>query len=542
MLRVARRVNADRVVGGAHPGSVWGFSSTGVGLIEENLRHEFRSLETRLVLRFRGGARLVAVWPEPDEDGEPAEPYFFLEAGDGVRLKRAHQVRSEIPTLSVLPLLGPVEHQERRLDREYVRGNWGGRLSSRHFRNQLHIMRETTEDDSSALAQFLEWAEPWTPDFTVDELSTRLDDEGIRWLDVFCRERDARTPRELFWAGDGVQVWLQLLMHVYQAAAKDTIVLDEPDLYLHADLQRRLVRVLESMDDVQTVAASHSVELLVEASPRSVAWVAKERQRAVSAPDDRVLTGLSDAIGSQFNLRLARALRARAVLFVEGKDMRLLRNFARTLGARELVREAGLVTVPLEGFSNWEHVEPFSWLIGNLLERTVPVLALLDRDYRTDAQVGAVEQRLEDVGVGCHVWRRKELESYVLEAVPIARLSGAPVAEVESALLRLAEEQKARISARQLAERLQTEVYAHHHGVSVMEAHQEDFEARWASEPARRHHWCNAKDLLTALNGWLQETGYGPVSARHVANRMRREDIPDEMAALIERAEALIGD
>ena len=75
-----------------------------------------------------------------------------------------------------------------------------------------------------------------------------------------------------------------------------------------------------------------------------------------------------------------------------------------------------------------------------------------------------------------------------------------------------------------------------------MEAHQEDFEARWASEPARRHHWCNAKELLTALNAWLQETGYRPVSARHVANRMRREEIPDEMAALIERAEALIGD
>ena len=48
MLRTARRVNADRAIRGPDAGSAWAFSSTGVGLIEENLRHEFRPEETRL--------------------------------------------------------------------------------------------------------------------------------------------------------------------------------------------------------------------------------------------------------------------------------------------------------------------------------------------------------------------------------------------------------------------------------------------------------------------------------------------------------------
>ena len=186
-------------------------------------------------------------------------------------------------------------------------------------------------------------------------------------------------------------------MHLFWAQDAETIVLDEPDLFLHADLQRRLVRLLESLE-CQTIAASHSAEVLAEASPRSVVWVAKERRRAVRAPSDAMLTELSAAIGSQFNLRLARALRAKAVLFVEGKDVRILRNFARTLGANELVQETNLVTIPLGGYTSWGHVEPFKWLTDNLLEGSVRVMVILDRDYRSDAQVRDVITRLRDIG------------------------------------------------------------------------------------------------------------------------------------------------
>jgi predicted ATP-dependent endonuclease of OLD family len=228
-------------------------------------------------------------------------------------------------------------------------------------------------------------------------------------------------------------------------ADSDTIILDEPDLYLHADLQRRLVRLLESLPS-RTIAASHSAELLTEAAPRAVTWIAKERRRAVRAPDERLLGQLSDAIGSQFNLRLARTLRARAVLFVEGEDMSVLRHIARTLGATELTRETALVTVPLRGFSNWKHVEPFSWLVQDLLEDSVSVMVVLDQDYRTSRQCEQVQAGLREVKVSCHVWRRKELESYLLVPTVIPRLSGADSEAVQEALIECAEQQRGRSS------------------------------------------------------------------------------------------------
>jgi len=103
------------------------------------------------------------------------------------------------------------------------------------------------------------------------------------------------------------------------------------------------------------------------------------------------------AIDSQVNLRLARGLRAGGVVFVEGQDARILRNFARRLGASELVHQTNLITIPLGGYTSWEHIEPFEWLTEGLLEGAVKVLVVLDRDYRSDAQVHEVVDRLRTI-------------------------------------------------------------------------------------------------------------------------------------------------
>jgi hypothetical protein len=70
--------------------------------------------------------------------------------------------------------------------------------------------------------------------------------------------------------------------------------------------------------------------------PETLVWVDKTNRRAVTAPDDATLGQLSAAIGTQFNIRLAKALRSRVVLFLEGDDMKVLRAVAETLGADRL--------------------------------------------------------------------------------------------------------------------------------------------------------------------------------------------------------------
>ena len=59
---------------------------------------------------------------------------------------------------------------------------------------------------------------------------------------------------------------------------------------------------------------------------------------------------------------------------------------------------------------------------------------MLDRDYRTDEQVQEVHEKLGTLGVTVHVWRRKELESYLLEPHVIATVLGVDEGEARSRL------------------------------------------------------------------------------------------------------------
>ena len=61
----------------------------------------------------------------------------------------------------------------------------------------------------------------------------RIDDKTL--LHMFCPEE--RIPREIFWSGFGFQVWCQMLTHLIQSSESSLFLIDEPDIYLHSDLQ-----------------------------------------------------------------------------------------------------------------------------------------------------------------------------------------------------------------------------------------------------------------------------------------------------------------
>ena len=64
-------------------------------------------------------------------------------------------------------------------------------------------------------------------------------------LRMTCPEE--RMPRELFWSGFGFQVWCQMLTFIVRAKDASVLVIDEPDIYLHSDLQRQRVSILRDL-------------------------------------------------------------------------------------------------------------------------------------------------------------------------------------------------------------------------------------------------------------------------------------------------------
>ena len=147
-----------------------------------------------------------------------------------------------------------------------------------------------------------------------------------------------------------------------------------------------------------------------------------------------MLANLASSLGTNFNIRLARILRARLALFVEGDDMTLLRELAKKAGARSLAAEDGVAVVPIEGMSNRRRLDSFRWVADELLKGAVKGFVILDRDYMSDGHVTEIRAQLKSAGLHSHVWARKELESYLLSPTAIARISGASVKFVQETL------------------------------------------------------------------------------------------------------------
>lgn len=529
MIRFAARRNPE--VRETASGHLWVYpiGPGQFGIEEENLRHEFRAEKASFEIEFLNPAfTLKAVWPE----GNLESAYFFLIRKSGSQPMKAAAVTKIVPEIGVIPVLTPVEQSEALLDPKYVRDNFGGRLSSRHLRNQLVLLKgnDLARQPALTFSGFCEFLSTWAPEISIE--APRLDFSSNA-LDLYYTER-VGTAKEIVWAGDGMQVWLQILLHVYALREAAVMILDEPDIYLHADLQRRLLRLLTGLQ-CQSVLATHSAEMVGEAPPEAVVWVEKSRTQAVSAPKDDQLSSLLDSIGSGFNIRVAKTLRDPVALFVEGRDMSILGLIAETVGARSLSIEKGVTVVPLGGFENWRRLEGFNWIAEHLLGETVNGYVILDRDYHSQEMVNDVTGKLNATGLKAHVWKRKELESYLLNPDAISRVSGAEAGWVARTLRSEAEALRNVVLGNTLSTRLKERKDRSIDSSTLTTQLADSFDAlmRTGDHVFR----VPAKDLLSALNQRLQEGGLSAVSRRRLARELKAEEVPEEMSSLLLRVE-----
>jgi hypothetical protein len=524
MVRIAQRERAeDRIrVDGVDQ---WGhaFASARIDLKAENLRHEFSPEETRLLAAFGPDVRLTAAWPNvsDNEDG-----FFFVKDSD-VTLRRPSEVRQCLPRIAVVPVLEPLDIDERPLSDSQISSNLDSRLASRHFRNQVAYL--SRKHGSDELERYIDYVHLWTP-----EIELLSPPSGVGKIDIYYTEEGARHPREISWAGDGIQIWLELLLHLFRNRDADVVILDEPEVFLHPDLQRRLVHVLNA-HSAQTVTATHSAEVLAEAPEESVVWVHRTKRQSIRKPSAEVANELSTALGTAFNIDLARAFKARAVVFVEGADVTVLRKLAATVGAAEIGNDRRIATIRLEGFDRWDRVEGFKWLTDELLGKHIKLHVLLDRDSRGLDEVSAIEGQLGAVGVRGHIWQRHELENYLLEAPAVSRVSGVDAADVLEILEAAGEDLRTEYRAGYNA--AWTKAHPKHDPRRVVKETEAAIEELFALPLLDRTGRLPGKELRAQMNQRLAAVGARPVSDCALAAELRMAEIASEVRSVLRSIE-----
>jgi len=494
----------------------------------ENLLHEFRPTPPALQLSFDDGAELRLEWVVNETDLTPPEVGFFTFSGRS-------RVSDRRPNYSigVVPTLSPLESNEMVLTDRRIRGNFTTRLASAHFRNQLFWVHERADD----------WAdlESFLFEFTPEIAGLRFDVEptgrGRQAIDVYYQEVGTLHERELIWAGDGLQIWLQILFHLWRERERSTIVLDEPDVYLHPDLQRRLARLTVVLEK-QVIVATHSLELLAELGSDTAVAIDRSDRRAKRLG---ARTGVEDAagiIGSGLAFGMARAFTKPVVLCLEGKDRSLVSRLASNLGHIRLASEQGIAPLSLSGFSDYQRVLNFATTMKQL-EYSGTIFVVLDRDYRDDKTVAQVVESLRKVQVRCHVWQRKELENYLLVPQLIGRAVGISPEEAKDLLSRVLTSMHDESRERWVAQRFRLRERNLDEG-KVMTDASRSFELAWSSSEDRVSI-VPGKAALAKLCAEVHSKFRVSLSSRKLAGLATPADIQPEVKALFAEVEGLLG-
>jgi hypothetical protein len=493
------------------------------------------SVPARIVFRLSNGNELALSFPEV------GVCILTCKAGDRLIRSPSEFAKAYPVSVGFVPVLGPVEHREQLFKKEAARLALLTHGASRNFRNIWYHYPDEFELFRSQIR------DTW-PGMDIERPSLQNDGTGAR-LVMFCPEK--RYPREIYWAGFGFQVWCQMLTYMIRARQDTILIIDEPDIYLHSDLQRQLLTLLDGLGP-DILIATHSTEIISETEPTNLLLIKKGASSAKRLTNNNELQRVFAVLGSNANPILTQVARSKRALFLEGKDFQVFSVLARKLGYPEVANRSDFAVVPVEGFDAHKAEDlarGFELALGSRVRKAV----VFDRDYRAAGEVSEILTRLGKFAAFAHIHHRKELENYLLvpaalSATIIKRLAeqnqraGLKLVfddDIGTLLETLTSSMRHRVAAQYLARRVQYERSKNPslEAATVTEAHMKQFEYDWASLETRLEI-VPGKELISDLNVYLQSKYAISLSPLAIANNIASEHIPSDMRGLIEAIDA----
>src|SRR4030042_482955 len=310
------------------------------------------------------------------EDDAEVEAFFSDKIQTRIQFPYDGRPRVEIPhnvgreklrnLLGVIPPVGTLEESEKLGDDKYLRSVLISHLTPRHLRNIWHLFPEGLEEFQRIIK------ETW-PGYIIE----RPELDNLNQLQMFFTENG--IAREIFWAGHGFQVWLQLMTCLVKLGHVETLVLDEPDIYLHSDMQKKLVSVCKNRSN-QLIVATHAVDIIEEVEPECIIVIDKQSDKSKVLSDIEEVQTCIIQLGSTQNLKFLHLYRGKTCLFVEGDDFPYLKKFAGKLNYESFVREEGFAHIPLGGFTNWNKLADVPWIFKNVTGQVIKCYVILDRE------------------------------------------------------------------------------------------------------------------------------------------------------------------
>lgn len=536
-LRVASRRNA--ILKSHDPYGVCSTWMVPVSTVQNDLRaciHNFGDGPAQISIKLDNGNSFIISIPK-DGDLE------CILVTDIAGRKNAGFLRERFPlNLVIVPTLSPLEQNEELVLKETVDRNRYGRLASRNFRNfWLH----KSKDEFDTFAELVELGWPG-----IKLSFPEVEHGGPRPI-VRMYFRDGGNVREVQWAGFGFQVWMQTMMHLSSADKNSTLILDEPDIYLHPDLQHRLLDVIGQRVG-QYFIATHSTEIINTVEPGDVLIVRPDSRGARRIQGESGYSDVYAAIGSSENAQFARLAKTKKVLYFEGKDARILSRVAKKHGGMDFISSGSVTLMKTDGFANWSRVSTSSWVFENFFGFHIPVAAIFDRDYRCDDEVEEFLREVNTKETRCEVLPFKEIENLLL--VPNAVIATVKRYSTRALLVRWEqdildifdscfERMKSKTLSARIGSRISYEVGkgSKKDIATISAAEEEAFTNSWCTSDFRRKV-VPGKAVFSEIAGRVQEKFSVTLTPARIIDELLAEDVDPVMFKILHRIQDHLGE
>jgi len=447
--------------------------------------------------------------------------------GDVVKDGR-HAKSIDIPSVMIMPQVSPLQRQEKILSEDYVRSAISSRLAPLHFRNQLKIMNNFYPHFKSVVE------ETW-PGVQVRDLIWQNDFPGE---DLYLEIRNENFVAEIAEMGHGLQMWLQIMWFLTRAKNAATVILDEPDVYMHADLQRRIIRYIKDKHS-QAIVTTHSAEIMSEVQADEILVVDKKQSKSGFAGSIPAVQTALQNLGSIHNLNVSRLMHAKKMVIVEGYDLKLLGLLQDKIFPCSSTPFQTLPNMSIGGWGGWKLAVGGSMVFHNALGENIKCYCIFDSDYHSRSEIAKRYSEAKEKNVQIHIWRKKEIENYLLLPEPVSRFIARNFSGQDIANLRSSVEKK----IIELVDGLENEIFdalsdeyvRMNRGVGVARANEN---ARLLMSDVRQKSGnvvslASGKLLFSRLSEWSKITYGISFSVYNIANEVYSEELSEEILGVI---------
>ncbi len=495
-----------------------------IDLSFDNITYAYSDEPAKIIIMFENNCKIVLHFKNKDQ----FHAVLFFE--DGTICNNSNRTDLILPEINILPQISPLQKTEEILNEDYVKNNIDYSLSSRHFRNQLIYFEEQYDT-----FKFL--VESTWPEIAIQDFNKGNKIQGIN-PQLFIREDIFTT--EIGYMGHGLQMWLQTMWFLARCKETSTVILDEPDVYMHADLQRKLIRLLTNKYK-QVILTTHSVEIISEVEPENILIIDKKKHKSSFASNLTAIQSEIFNLGSIQNIALTRLWSSKKLLIVEGKDIGILKRIQNTLFPKSNEPFDTIPSLSIGGWGGWNHAIGSNFILKNSGNESINVYCIFDSDYHSKKEIEERLKKAKSQGIIIKIWKKKEIENYLISPTAIQRLIEKKTnTEIELSIIqneidKIADSLKDEYKYA-LIDKINTEAKINGDQIQASTAARradEQIEKDWKDKLSV----LSGKTLISRISKWTQDSYKVSINSASLAQTLIQSEIPTELKNFVEKIE-----